>query len=120
NRGCALARFARLRFRSTSRGKMFALENGRPHAPDGSHAMKYEIRIGGKPRVVELTRNSEKLKISLDGKMLDVDAVEIATKKVSRKIKNENLFLRGALLDGNEVFAASGRRPAASMTWRAR
>ena len=66
--------------------------------------MKYEIRIGGKPRVVELTRNSEKLKISLDGKMLDVDAVEIATNTFSILIEGESYEVRVAPMpDGSLV-----------------
>jgi len=103
-----LARFARLCFRSSSRGKIFALENGRPHASDGPYAMKYEIRIGGKPRVVELTRNSEKLKVFLDGKMLDVDAVEIATNTFSILIEGESYEVRVAPMPDGSLVLQTG------------
>jgi hypothetical protein len=74
------------------------MENGRPRAANGPHTVKYEVRIGGKPRVVELTRNSETWKISLDGKVLDVDAVEIATNTFSILIEGESHEVRVALL----------------------
>jgi biotin carboxyl carrier protein len=66
--------------------------------------MKYEVRIGGKPRVVELTRNSENWKISLDGTVLDADAVEIATNTFSILIEGESHEVRVAPLpDGSLV-----------------
>ena len=58
--------------------------------------MKYEVRIGGKTRVVELARNSEKWRISLDGNPLDADAVEIATNTFSVLIDGESYEVRVA------------------------
>ncbi|HET9803298.1 MAG TPA: biotin/lipoyl-containing protein [Candidatus Acidoferrum sp.] len=58
--------------------------------------MKYEVRIGGKTRVVEFTRNSDALKISLDGKLLEADAVEVATNTFSILIEGESHEVRVA------------------------
>jgi len=58
--------------------------------------MKYEVHIGGKTRVVEFTRNSGTLKISLDGKLLDVDAVEVATNTFSILLEGESYEVRVA------------------------
>jgi len=58
--------------------------------------MKYEVHIGGKTRVVEFTRNSEKLQISLDGNLLDADAVEVATNTFSILIDGESWEVRVA------------------------
>jgi len=58
--------------------------------------MKYEVRIGGKVRVVEFTRNSDTLRISLDGKLLDADAVEVATNTFSILIEGESYEVRVA------------------------
>jgi biotin carboxyl carrier protein len=66
--------------------------------------MKYEVRIGERARVVELTRNSETWTISLDGKVLDVDAVEIATNTFSILIEGESYEVRAAPMpDGSLV-----------------
>src|SRR4029077_17657563 len=73
----SLARLARIHAQFERAGKILEMENGRPQPPTGPHAMKYDVRIGGKTRVVELTRNSEKWRISLDGSPLDVYAVEV-------------------------------------------
>ncbi|MFI5059581.1 MAG: biotin/lipoyl-containing protein [Candidatus Acidiferrales bacterium] len=40
--------------------------------------MKYEIRIGNKTRIIELERNADHWRFTLDGQPLDADAVEIA------------------------------------------
>jgi len=40
--------------------------------------VKYEVAVGGKLRVVELSRVDEKWEISLDGNELDVSVVEVA------------------------------------------
>lgn len=40
--------------------------------------MKYQVLLAGKTRVVELTRQNDAWKISLDGNALDADAVEVA------------------------------------------
>ena len=56
--------------------------------------MKYEVHIDGKTRIVEFTRNSEKLQISLDGNLLDADAVEVATNTFSILIDGESWEVR--------------------------
>ncbi len=56
--------------------------------------MKYEVRIGGKLRVVEFTREPEKLRITLDGKFLDADAVEVAANTFSLLIDGESWEVR--------------------------
>src|SRR5262250_2045999 len=58
--------------------------------------MKYEVRIGGKTRAVEFTRNSEKLQISLDGNLLDADAVEVAPNTFSILIDGQSWEVRVA------------------------
>jgi Biotin carboxyl carrier protein len=40
--------------------------------------VKYEVLLAGKTRVVELTRQNDAWKISLDGNTLDANAVEVA------------------------------------------
>ena len=40
--------------------------------------MKYEVLLAGKTRVVELTRQNDAWRISLDGNTLDANAVEVA------------------------------------------
>src|SRR5262249_26067394 len=72
------------------------MENRRPQPPTGPNAMKYEVRIGGKTRFVEFTRNSEKLQISLDGNLLDADAVEVAANTFSILIDGESWEVRVA------------------------
>jgi len=58
--------------------------------------MKYEVHIGGKTRVVELTRDSERWSVSLDGIALDADAVEIATNTFSILLDGESHEVRVA------------------------
>jgi biotin carboxyl carrier protein len=58
--------------------------------------MKYEVHIGGKTRVVELTRNSERWSVSLDGITLDADAVEISTNTFSVLLDGESHEVRVA------------------------
>jgi hypothetical protein len=40
--------------------------------------MKYDVRISGKTRTVELKRDGTRWQISLDGAPTDADAIEIA------------------------------------------
>jgi biotin carboxyl carrier protein len=40
--------------------------------------MKFEVRIGARTRIVELERTADRWSITLDGQLLDADAVEIA------------------------------------------
>src|SRR5215472_13923795 len=70
--------------------------------------MKYEVRIGGKTRVVEFTRNSEKLQISLDGNLLDADAVEVATNTFSILIDGESWEVRIAPAPDGKLILHTG------------
>jgi biotin carboxyl carrier protein len=56
--------------------------------------MKYEIHISGKTRIVELTRESDRWRISLDGQLLDADAVEIAPYTLSLLLNGESHEIR--------------------------
>jgi biotin carboxyl carrier protein len=58
--------------------------------------MKYEVRIGGKTRVVELTRDAENWRVTLDGTPLDADAVEVAANTFSILIDGESWEVRVA------------------------
>ena len=58
--------------------------------------MKYEVRIGGKTRVVELTREAENWRVALDGTPLDADAVEVAANTFSILIDGESWEVRVA------------------------
>ena len=63
--------------------------------------MKYEIRIAGKNRTVELHRDSDRWKVSLDGTPLDADAVEISPNVFSVLLKGESYEVRlAAASDG--------------------
>lgn len=70
--------------------------------------MKYEIHINGKTRTVELTRDAEKWRISLDGISLDADAVEIATNTFSILLDGESHEVRIAPLPGGGLVLHSG------------
>lgn len=87
--------------------------------------MKYDVRIGGKTRVVELTRNSKKWRISLDGNLLDVDAVEVAPNTFSILFEGESFEVRVAPLpDGSLILHAGMAEFTAEMedprAWRGR
>lgn len=58
--------------------------------------MKYEVRIGGKTRVVELTQDAESWRVTLDGTPLDADAVEVAANTFSILIDGESWEVRVA------------------------
>jgi biotin carboxyl carrier protein len=70
--------------------------------------MKYEVHIGGKTRVVELTRNSGKWRISLDGNLLDADAVEIAANTFSILLDGESHEVRIAPLPDGSLTLHTG------------
>ena len=87
--------------------------------------MKYEVRIGGKTRVVEFTRNSEKLQISLDGNLLDADAVEVATNTFSILLDGASYEVRVTPRpDGSLVLNTSNEEYVCQVTdpraWRGR
>ena len=87
--------------------------------------MKYEVRIAGKTRVVELTREAERWRVALDGKQLDADAVEVTANTFSVLIEGESWEVRiapnanGALTlhTGTAEFIAEVEDPRA---WRGR
>ncbi|HYK38545.1 MAG TPA: biotin/lipoyl-containing protein [Candidatus Eremiobacteraceae bacterium] len=56
--------------------------------------MKYEVRIGGKTRIVELAREAERWRVTLDGVQLDADAVEVAANTFSVLIEGESWEVR--------------------------
>ncbi len=56
--------------------------------------MKFDVRISGKTRTIELQRNSERWQISLDGAALDADAVEIAPNVFSILLNGESFEVR--------------------------
>jgi biotin carboxyl carrier protein len=56
--------------------------------------MKFDVRISGKTRTIELQRNSERWQISLDGTALDADAVEIAPNVFSILLNGESFEVR--------------------------
>ena len=58
--------------------------------------MKYEVRLAGKTRVVELERYNGVLKISIDGGPLDADAVEVAPHTFSVLLNGESHQIRVA------------------------
>jgi biotin carboxyl carrier protein len=70
--------------------------------------MKYSVRIGGKTRAVELTRNSEKWRIFLDGNLLDVDAVEVAPNTFSILFEGESFEVRVASLPDGSLTLHTG------------
>jgi biotin carboxyl carrier protein len=54
------------------------METPRPEAATGAAAVKCEVLLAGKMRVVEVYRVDNAWKISLDGEELDASAVEVA------------------------------------------
>jgi len=56
--------------------------------------MKFDVRISGKTRTIELQRNSERWQISLDGIALDADGVEIAPHVFSILLNGESFEVR--------------------------
>jgi biotin carboxyl carrier protein len=56
--------------------------------------VKFDFRISGKTRTIELQRNSERWQISLDGTALDADAVEIAPNVFSILLNGESFEVR--------------------------
>ncbi|MBS1840273.1 MAG: biotin/lipoyl-binding protein [Acidobacteria bacterium] len=87
--------------------------------------MKYEVLLGGKTRVVELMRDAEKWRVSLDGKPIDADAIEVAANTFSVLIEGESWEVRVApkpdgtlvLHTGIAEFVAQVEDP---RTWRGR
>ena len=70
--------------------------------------MKYEVHIGGKTQVVELTRSSESWRVSLDGVALDADAVEIADNTFSILLDGESYEVRVAPMPDGSLALHTG------------
>ena len=87
--------------------------------------MKYEIRISGKTRTVDLHRDGARWQISLDGAATDADAIEIAPGIFSILLNGESHEIRVApnsdgtltVQDGPHEFKAEVADPRA---WRGR
>ena len=87
--------------------------------------MKYEIRISGKSRTVELNRDGARWQIQLDGATTDADAIEIAPGIFSILLNGESHEIRVApnpdgsltIQDGPHEFKAEVSDPRA---WRGR
>jgi biotin carboxyl carrier protein len=87
--------------------------------------MKYEIRIAGKNRTVELHRDGARWQIALDGAPTDADAIEIAPGIFSILLNGESHEIRIApnpdgsltIQDGPNEFKAEVADPRA---WRGR
>jgi biotin carboxyl carrier protein len=58
--------------------------------------VKYEVLVAGETRVVELSRVDDKWKISLDGKELEADVVEVAPHTFSVLLNGESHQIRVA------------------------
>jgi biotin carboxyl carrier protein len=56
--------------------------------------MKYDVRIGDRTRTVELRCNSDRWEISLDGKAIDADAIQIAPNIFSVLLNGESFEVR--------------------------
>jgi biotin carboxyl carrier protein len=56
--------------------------------------MKFEVRIAGAVRIVELERNADHWRITLDGQPLDADAVEIAPNTFSILLRGQSHEIR--------------------------
>jgi biotin carboxyl carrier protein len=87
--------------------------------------VKYEVRIAGKTRTIELVRDTARWQISLDGQAIDADALEIAPGIFSVLLNGESHEIRVApnpdgtltLHDGPREFKAEVADPRA---WRGR
>ncbi len=66
--------------------------------------MKFEVRIDAKTRIVELERNADHWRVTLDGQSLDADAVEIAP----------NIY--SVLLNGKSHEVRITRKPTGALT----
>ncbi len=56
--------------------------------------MKVEVRIGAKTRIVELERNADHWRVTLDGQSLDADVVEIAPNTFSILLHGQSHEIR--------------------------
>src|SRR5580765_1174313 len=72
------------------------METRRPEAAIGAAAVKYQVLLAGKTRVVEVFRLDNAWKISLDGKELDASAVEVAPNTFSVLLNGASQQIRVA------------------------
>jgi biotin carboxyl carrier protein len=87
--------------------------------------MKFDVRIAGKARTVELERDADGWRISVDGTLLDADATEIAPNIFSVVLNGQSHEIRVApqpdgtltLQTSNHEFTAEFTDPRA---WRGR
>ncbi|HWZ99058.1 MAG TPA: biotin/lipoyl-containing protein [Candidatus Dormibacteraeota bacterium] len=70
--------------------------------------MKYEVHIDGKKRVVELSRESEQWRVSLDGMTLDADAVEVTPNTFSILLEGESHEVRIAPMPDGSLTLHTG------------
>jgi biotin carboxyl carrier protein len=70
--------------------------------------MKLEVIISGVTRVVELSRDGSRWRISVDGAALDADAVEVAPNTFSVLLDGESHEVRAAPLPGGGVKLHTG------------
>src|SRR6266478_2967469 len=80
-------------FRCT-RSPALSLETGRPARTTGPPAMRYEVQLasssGEKKRVIELEREAAGWRVTLDGRPVAVDAVEVAPNIVSILLEGQS------------------------------
>ncbi len=87
--------------------------------------MKYDVRIAGKSRIIELHRDANRWQIALDGAAIDADAIEIAPGIFSILLNGESHEVRVApnpdgsltIQDGPHEFKAEVADP---RSWRGR
>ena len=87
--------------------------------------MKYDVRIAGKSRIVELHRDANRWQIALDGAAIDADAIEIAPGIFSILLNGESHEVRVApnpdgsltIQDGPHEFKVEVADP---RSWRGR
>jgi len=70
--------------------------------------MKYEVVVAGKARVVELAAKNGVWEISLDGKQLDANAVEVAPNIISVLLNGESHQIRVALRPDGTLMLHTG------------
>jgi biotin carboxyl carrier protein len=58
--------------------------------------MKFQVRIEGKTRAVELERDGDRWRVSLDGTAVDADAIEVAPNIFSVVLKGQSHEIRVA------------------------
>jgi len=70
--------------------------------------MKFEVRIGARTRIVELERTADHWSITLDGQLLDADAVEIAPHTFSILLDGQSHEIRVAPSPGGTLTLQTG------------